>query len=376
MICDSSSEDFAQTVTRLHKVLPSQFIESALVLRHSPAPFGRLMQYLIAKMWFEPDSCGLEITPELRRELAVLEENDRSCRRLELFVRALRSRGPRPPGLGDVVFRTFHGLLCDRPDGPCLLRQLRTVARDEVASVIALRKKYAPRARGARAVVAASRGNMKVFLRFVPRLHKADLAYLAEAAAENNWTTAFEHIVTTGLIKKLGKDCLSEIANVAFRSQPIETLKILLDGLDVNYFPRRELTLLESAVSHDREDVVRLLVSKGATVNIPTYLGDYPLHRAQHQGVCRALIEAGADIECKNPEGGTPLLAATEMRRAEVVACLLDYGADSSVRDREGRNIFEIASSHEDVATLEVIQSRELFAEQIMDYWMMKSERQ
>ena len=216
---------------------------------------------------------------------------------------------------------------------------------------------------------------MKVFLRFVPRLRKADLAYLAERAAENDWRKPFGYLVRTGLIKKLSTDCRSEIASMAFGSQPIGTLKILLDGLDVNHFPGRELTLLESAVTHDRADVVRLLVSKGATVNVRTRCGDYLLHRAKSEGVCRALIEAGADIECKNPEGGTPLLAATEMRRAEVVACLLDYGADSSVRDREGRNIFEIASSNEEVATLEVLQSRDLFAEQIMDYWM-KSEGQ
>ena len=375
MTRNSSCEDFAQTLIRLFGVLPPEFITCLLALRRPDAPFGLLVQYLIAMTWYDPDSCGFDITFELKKELTTLVKDDRSCRRLELFVRALRIGDRLSSKPGDVVFLTLKGLLYDRPKGPPLLRFLRTAARDEIASLIALRKKYADRASGARAVVAASRGNMKVFLRFVPCLQEAELACLAERAAENDWREPFEHLVTTGVVKKLSKDCRSEIASMAFESQPIGILKILLDGLDVNHFPRRELTLLESAVHHDREDVVRLLASKGAKVNVPTYLKDYPLHRAQHEGVCRALIEAGADIECKNPEGGTPLLAATAMRRAEVVACLLDYEADSSVTDREGRNIFEIASGNEDVATLEVLQHRQLFPEQITDYWM-KSGRQ
>ena len=50
------SENFVQTVTRCLQVLPSHFTRTLCVLTEAPAPFGQLVQYLIAKTRYEPDA--------------------------------------------------------------------------------------------------------------------------------------------------------------------------------------------------------------------------------------------------------------------------------------------------------------------------------
>lgn len=242
----ASPEDFAQTVTRLLKALPLAFIETLVLLRSALAPFDGLVHYVIAKTMYEPNllTRPFEITPVLRTKLAALAEDPGSCRRLELFVRTIDTKQKLPLKASDVVFSTLHGLLRKRPDGPCLLRQLRRVARGEIASAIALKNKYGPRVNGARAAVAASKGDMTVFRRFASRLEKIDIVHISATAARNNWTAAFGYIVRQGIVKDLGNDALSEITTAALLFQPIETLEILIGYIDADYFPASGPTLL------------------------------------------------------------------------------------------------------------------------------------
>lgn len=121
-----------------------------------------------------------------------------------------------------------------------------------------------------------------------------------------------------------------------------------------------------------REDLTRLLLSKGVSPETKPVWGVNPLHEARHAGVCCALIEAGADIEKLNPEGETALLSAVRAGAAEVVDCLIDHGADISVRDGEGLDVLDIAMSGGDDPTLEVFQNHGLFADRLVDYWAGK----
>jgi hypothetical protein len=209
------------------------------------------------------------------------------------------------------------------------------VASDEIASVLALEKDYGLRMNGARAYMAASKGATTAFRRFAPRLSKTNIAFIAEEAARHSWTGVFEHLVTTGTVKKLDKDSSSEITGLALLSQPLETLGALMDSFDVNHYQAPQMSLLQWAVQNDREDLTSLLLSKGASPETLSRGGNL-LHLARHPGVCRALIEAGADVENRNAEDDTPLLSAVKARASEVVACLIDHGADVSTRDSEG----------------------------------------
>jgi ankyrin repeat protein len=112
-------------------------------------------------------------------------------------------------------------------------------------------------------------------------------------------------------------------------------------------------TPLECAIKMDRVDLVEALLDAGADGQLhkatskemveaiaskrPVWVneadggGDYPLNIVARRGnlaIVKALLEAGADVNCPGCFGNTPLHAASTMRHAQVVRELLLAGAD------------------------------------------------
>ncbi len=104
--------------------------------------------------------------------------------------------------------------------------------------------------------------------------------------------------------------------------------------LDSPVYGRSE-TALHFYATENLADVVRWLLSKGAKPNgIAT--GDSPLHAAAQLGhidVCRALIQAGADLNLQDDLGETPLHKASSGGYLEVITALLEAGADPSIAE-------------------------------------------
>jgi len=59
-----------------------------------------------------------------------------------------------------------------------------------------------------------------------------------------------------------------------------------------------------------------------------------------------SLTKIGIDINVRNIDGQTPLMAAAEYGREEIVRFLLDKGADVLASDDYGRNAMDIARKH------------------------------
>ena len=57
-----------------------------------------------------------------------------------------------------------------------------------------------------------------------------------------------------------------------------------------------------------------------------------------------ALIEAGADINCRGDDGATPLHVAAFFCRTEIVNLLVDRGADKSIKNSYGSTPLEAVS--------------------------------
>lgn len=102
-------------------------------------------------------------------------------------------------------------------------------------------------------------------------------------------------------------------------------------------------TALMMAALRGREDWVTRLLAAGAQVNRP---GWTPLHYAASAptiGVLKMLLDKGATIDARAPNGATPLMTAAQHGPEEAVAALLAAGADRSLRDARERSAADLA---------------------------------
>ena len=142
----------------------------------------------------------------------------------------------------------------------------------------------------------------------------------------------------------------------------IDTMGVLLDcGARVNAmsFEPHAMTALHHAVyarqtvhvpPTQRVDAIRLLLSRGADVNLKGGYGYSALHYPVEQGnstVVRLLLDYGADINTRDSNGTTVLMHASESGRIHIIQLLVDRGADIDSVDVYGLT----ASNHADMRT-------------------------
>src|SRR3954468_1500915 len=137
----------------------------------------------------------------------------------------------------------------------------------------------------------------------------------------------------------------------AARDGDVKAVKQFLDdgvGVDSqNVFGR---TPLWFAVFADKPEVVKLLISRGANVelrDLEKYAVLFSAARAGKADMIRLLLEQGhADPNVRCRDDWTPLLAAAEQRNEPVTAMLLDAGADVDAVNSLGASALTIAVAH------------------------------
>ena len=132
-------------------------------------------------------------------------------------------------------------------------------------------------------------------------------------------------------------------------------------------------TALHLAVLNNHESVITLLIAKGAGIEASTKDGSKPLYLAaksgnlslvealllfnaqvesfnvhtqttafyqaienDHETVAKCLLEYGADIDARTPDGRTALSRAVALRKLKLVEFLLRHGATNKVLEEEG----------------------------------------
>jgi ankyrin repeat protein/glycosyltransferase involved in cell wall biosynthesis/tetratricopeptide (TPR) repeat protein/Leucine-rich repeat (LRR) protein len=131
-----------------------------------------------------------------------------------------------------------------------------------------------------------------------------------------------------------------------------ETMARRLDGdPQLVHRPLNEHTAdlpLHYAAAQGRQDLVELLLARGADVHIRGARGRTALHHAARSGsedVARLLLERGAEPGATDEDGETPLAAAAHCERAGVAALLEQHGAradlNSAVRLGHARRVRE-----------------------------------
>ena len=105
---------------------------------------------------------------------------------------------------------------------------------------------------------------------------------------------------------------------------------------------------LHQAVVEENLEAVSALIEAGTDLNVKEPSGGAsPLITAATFGkteIARALIDAGADVDQRSNDGGTPLLTAAFMCHTEIVEALLEAGADKSVANNTGSTPLDVVT--------------------------------
>jgi len=106
---------------------------------------------------------------------------------------------------------------------------------------------------------------------------------------------------------------------------------------------------LHKAIQGGDIGAVRQLIEAGADLNVREPMGGSgPLITAATFGqvaAAQALIEAGADLDQQNNDGSTALITAAFFARIEIVKALLAAGADRSIRNYAGSTALDAVSA-------------------------------
>jgi len=138
---------------------------------------------------------------------------------------------------------------------------------------------------------------------------------------------------------------LAANSNVLHSSPSIEMIRFLLDhGAVIDGRDDNGATYLHTAVNNEEiEEIARLLIERGANVNVPDKDGVTPLFRVASIKIARLLIERGANVNAADREGLTPLhMAVLEGLGIDLAKLLVMRGAEVNARNNHGHTPLDL----------------------------------
>jgi len=125
-----------------------------------------------------------------------------------------------------------------------------------------------------------------------------------------------------------------------------EAVRRLLDSGDSNVKSRQGGAPVFEAAHWHHEEILELLLDRGADINQRSSSGWTPLIAAviwESSSVVEMLLTRGADIDARTEEGRTALIHAVRKQSTAIVEILLAHRADVTIRDGYGKTALEIA---------------------------------
>lgn len=126
--------------------------------------------------------------------------------------------------------------------------------------------------------------------------------------------------------------------------------------------PEPSKEIIKAAKSGQIERVKALLAGDAALVHARDKDGSTPLHCATwkgHQEIVALLLEAGADVNAQNsnePWGTTPLHAAAHANQAAIAQLLIEHGADVNAWDMNGKSPLHHTTFHKAKAVAKLLE--------------------
>ncbi|RLU26658.1 hypothetical protein DMN91_000455 [Ooceraea biroi] len=144
----------------------------------------------------------------------------------------------------------------------------------------------------------------------------------------------------------------------AKRSGPLASLR---RGPGANVQDTSGYSALHHAAVNGHRDVVRLLLQYEASTNVVDGKGSSPLHLAAwagHGDIVRLILSQGPSVPKVNlvtKDNETALHHAAQYGYTEVVAQLLQYGCDPSIRNSRGESALDLAAQYGRLETVELL---------------------
>ncbi|XP_044594522.1 ankyrin repeat and sterile alpha motif domain-containing protein 1B isoform X3 [Cotesia glomerata] len=144
----------------------------------------------------------------------------------------------------------------------------------------------------------------------------------------------------------------------ARRSGPLASLR---RGPGANVQDASGYSALHHAALNGHKDVVKLLLQHEASTNVVDAKGSSPLHLAAWAGdaeIVRLILSQGPSVPNVNlttKDNETALHCAAQYGHTEVVAQLLQYGCDPSIRNSRGESALDLAAQYGRLETVQLI---------------------
>ena len=117
---------------------------------------------------------------------------------------------------------------------------------------------------------------------------------------------------------------------------------LLSKGADVNVKDNLGRTLLFNS----NKDIAELLLSKGADINVKDNLGQtllFPVALTGNKERVKFFLDQGLDVNARDSSGQTPLFNAAYNGNKDAAELLLSHGADVNVKDNDGKTPLQVA---------------------------------
>ncbi|WP_456379993.1 ankyrin repeat domain-containing protein [Thiolapillus sp.] len=153
------------------------------------------------------------------------------------------------------------------------------------------------------------------------------------------------HIAWGTDMNQLDRDGYAPLHTAVHKGRIAITRLLIKEGVDIHVRDSNGHTAMYHAVLGAHPRIADLLLKAGTTLDADTLLLEAARQGASKREIIRYLAEHNANLEIKDSKGDTPLLIAIRQGNHKLAKHLVNFGADVTATDAEGKTALEIAKS-------------------------------